>query len=519
MNKPILLCILDGWGSRSAASDNAISGANTPCWDNLIKSYPNAELATSGLAVGLPNGQMGNSEVGHMNIGGGRIVMQNLPRIDQAISDGSLKVHKSIKNSIEILKSNGKSCHIMGLLSDGGVHAHSSHIAALAEIYADQGVKVYIHAFTDGRDTAPGTAKDFIRDLEKVVNKYDNISLATVSGRYYAMDRDSRWERVEKFYNAIVLAQGNKANTGSEAINQAYNQDQMDEFIEPYVIGEYNGADSGDVLVMANFRSDRARQTATVLLDPDFVEFSRKDIIFSKAIGMVEYSEKHNQFMDALFIAENHSDILGEVISNKGLKQLRIAETEKYAHVTFFFNGGKENEFLGEDRILIPSPNVATYDQKPEMSAFELTESLVSAIKSEKYDLIVVNYANTDMVGHTGSYDAAVKAVEAVDKCLDNLYKAINKTGGVMLITADHGNAEQMLDENGNPNTQHTTGPVPLVVVGKISGDIKLKNGRLCDIAPTILDIMNIDKPSAMNGETLITSKDAINDTKNWRKS
>lgn len=501
--KPVVLCILDGWGIRDSETNNAIAQANTPCWDHLMETCPHTELQTSGLAVGLPEGQMGNSEVGHMNIGSGRIVMQSLPRIDQSISSGELQTHPLITESITSLQESGRTCHIMGLLSDGGVHAHQSHIIALASFYAKQAIAVAVHVFTDGRDTAPGTAEKFVREFEGAMQAYPSVRIATVSGRYYAMDRDNRWERVKLAYDAIVQGEGKHAATAIEAVADATKAGQSDEFIEPYVIGSYPGALSGDVMIMANFRADRARQITSAICAPDFDAFERKEVKFSHQIGMVEYSTEHNEFMGTLFPAEKLRGILGEVVASHDMHQLRIAETEKYAHVTFFFNGGEEKEFKGEDRILVPSPKVATYDLQPEMSAPVVTEKLEEAIASGKYELIVVNYANTDMVGHTGSFAAAMKAVEAVDRSLEKLVAAVNNAGGIMLVTADHGNVEQMLDDKGQPHTQHTTGPVPLVAVGAEKG-MHLNKGRLCDIAPTILAILGLPQPEEMTGVTLI---------------
>lgn len=504
--KPVVLCILDGWGHREDADDNAISRANTPFWDKLAKTAPYSLLETSGLAVGLPEGQMGNSEVGHMNIGSGRIIMQSLPMIDEAIKTGELANKPQIKNMIKELKVSGKACHLLGLLSVGGVHSHQSHIAALAKIIASEGVKVYIHAFLDGRDVAPQSALEYIKEFNSEIAGNNLIKIATASGRYYAMDRDKRWDRVELAYNAFVLAEGNKAATIEQAVENSYAEKITDEFIKPAVIGDYHGMQDGDALIMVNFRSDRARQTLSALVDGGFNGFARKKTVkFSDAIGMVEYSEDLNRFLKTLFPPVPMENILGEVIANAGLKQLRIAETEKYAHVTFFFNGGRESEFAGEERILIPSPSVATYDLKPEMSAFEVTDALVEAINSGKFDLLVVNYANTDMVGHTGFTPAALQAVEAVDKCIARVYEAVEKAEGLLFITADHGNSEQMEDHHtGQPHTAHTTNPVPFVMAGKDASKYKLQNGRLCDIAPTILKIMGIKKPEEMTGVELL---------------
>jgi 2,3-bisphosphoglycerate-independent phosphoglycerate mutase len=535
MKKPVLLCILDGWGVKRGGAHDAISLAKTPVFNELLKTCPNSVLETSGLAVGLPDGQMGNSEVGHMNIGGGRIVMQTLPKIDVSIKNGQLKNHKVIQNQIETLKDNGGSLHLMGLVSDGGVHAHQDHIIYLAKLYAENGVNVKIHAFTDGRDTPPNSAIDFVAHLVKQTAGYENIMIATIGGRYYGMDRDKRWDRVAKAYNAIVTPTEQSERRGLaeppskiptpsgrddiggfespvELIKQSYQNNVNDEFILPSVNKNYNGMKDGDGILMANFRADRARQILEALTNDNFKEFHRnKKIKFSTAVGMVEYSENLNKNLKTIFPSEVVSNTIGEVIANLGLKQLRIAETEKYAHVTFFFNGGEENVFAGEERIMVQSPKVATYDLQPEMSANELTEKLVTAINGKKFDLIVCNYANGDMVGHTGIMSAAIKAVETLDACMGKLKTAIEKTDGVMIISADHGNVEEMVDENGLPHTQHTIGAVPFIIVNLDSGfrqndagEVKLKNGRLCDIAPTILDIMGIEKPAEMNGVSLL---------------
>jgi len=503
--KPVLLCILDGWGMNENPENNAIAQANIPFWDSLLKDYPYSRLMTSGLDVGLPAGQMGNSEVGHMNIGSGRVVMQELPRIDQAINDGSLAKNPELLALIASLKKTGGTCHLLGLLSDGGVHAHQRHIAALATIISAQGINVAIHAFLDGRDCPPSSAEEYLRQFKKDIEGHSRITIATVSGRYYAMDRDNRWDRVSKAYNVIVSAEGHHAASAEEAVKQSYANKLTDEFVLPAAIGNYKGMQDGDGIVMANFRSDRAREILTALVDPAFNGFARNKVVkFSASLGMVEYSVELNKLVAALFRSEKMEHILGEIISREGLKQLRIAETEKYAHVTFFFSGGRELEFPGEDRILIPSPNVATYDMQPEMSAYLVTEKLIEAIKSGKYDFIVVNYANSDMVGHTGDIKAAIRAVEALDKCLSQLVPVITEAGGLMLITADHGNSEQMVDpESGEPHTAHTMNPVPLVVI-PAAKDTRLKDGRLSDIAPTILSLMQLTIPKEMTGISLL---------------
>lgn len=506
--KPVILAILDGWGHRDATEDNAIAAAKTPVWDRLRAEYPYGTINASEGFVGLPSGQMGNSEVGHMNIGAGRVVMQDLPRIDTAIADGSLGRHSAMLSFIAAMQKSGGTCHLLGLVSDGGVHAHQAHIAALANIVSAAGVAVAIHVFTDGRDTPPQSAQGYITALEDAIANAANARIVTVSGRYYAMDRDKRWERVVLAYDAIVNAKGKSATMAGEAIAASYAAEKYDEFLLPTIIGDYAGMQNGDGLLMANFRADRARQLLHALLDPAFDGFAReRRVTFAATLGMVEYSEALNAFLPALFPPQPLADILGEVIARAGLTQLRIAETEKYAHVTFFFNGGREEPFVGEERILIPSPKVATYDLKPEMSAPEVTDAIVDAIEKETFDVIIVNYANTDMVGHSGSLEAAAKAVEAVDACLGRVVSAVEGKGGAMIITADHGNAELMHDhDSGQPHTAHTLNLVPFVLVGpRFRGQHPaLAHGKLADIAPSLLSLLGIEKPAAMTGESLI---------------
>ena len=502
--RPIVICILDGWGHSDDPTHNAIMSAKKPHWDRLMHEHTHSLIKTCGLDVGLPEGVMGNSEVGHMNIGSGRIVMQDLPQINEAIKNNTLRDKKPLKDLIAKLQKSGGTCHLLGLASDGGVHAHIDHVIALSEILAEAKIPVALHLFSDGRDTSPKSSKKFIGKIEKSIAKLNNVKIATVSGRYYGMDRDNRWERVEKAYDTIVSAKGEKAKTALDAIENSHKKDVTDEFILPTVIGDYKGMKDSDGILMANFRADRARQILLALLDPKFDRFQNKKIKFSVAVGMVEYSETHSKLMQVIFQPQSLNNILGQIISEKGMKQLRIAETEKYAHVTFFFNGGREEPFPGEDRILVPSPKVATYDEKPEMSAPELTDKLVAAINSGKYDLIVVNYANTDMVGHTGDEKAAIKAVEAVDDAIGKLDRAVKNAGGALFITADHGNAELMVDpETGEIHTQHTLNEVPLILAFN-GNDICLKDGRLSDIAPTVLQLMKIKQPAEMTGKSLI---------------
>ncbi|HVV27068.1 MAG TPA: 2,3-bisphosphoglycerate-independent phosphoglycerate mutase [Rhizomicrobium sp.] len=506
MTRTALLCILDGWGWREDhAEDNAIAAAKTPNYTRLLAECPHALLATSGSAVGLPKGQMGNSEVGHMNIGAGRVVAQDLPRIDVAIEDGSLARRPALLALIDKARAAKGAVHVMGLLSPGGVHSHQDHIAALVKIVAGQGVPVFVHAFLDGRDTPPRSAAGYAGKFLADIAGLAGVRLATLSGRYYAMDRDKRWDRVGKAYAAIVDASGRRFDDAASALRASYAEDVTDEFVAPCVLGDYAGARDGDALLFANFRADRAREISTALLDPGFEGFARARVVrFSAAAGLTEYSEELRPLMAAIFPPEDVRETLGEVAAEHGLKQLRIAETEKYAHVTFFLNGGREQQFEGEDRILVPSPKVATYDQKPEMSAYQVTGKLEQAIASGQYGLIVCNYANPDMVGHTGVMEAAVKAVDTIDECLGRLMAALEKTGGVMLLTADHGNVEMMKDpETHEPLTSHTTLDVPVVVFGGPRG-IRLENGRLADVAPTMLDLMGIEKPALMTGHSLI---------------
>jgi len=508
-SRPTVLCILDGWGERQDKTDNAIALANTPNWDRLSKKCPTTRLDASAEKVGLPSGQMGNSEVGHMNLGAGRVVMQNLPRIDQAVANNVLGETQAIQDLIASLKETKGACHMLGLLSPGGVHSSQDHMVALAKTLNEAGLKVHIHAFLDGRDTPPSSAQDFMEKFEADISALENVQVSTVAGRFYAMDRDERWDRVGKAYDVMTQGVGETAITAVEAITQSYAKNETDEFVLPTSVAGFGGMQDGDGLLMANFRADRAREILSAFADPAFDGFERSKIVkFAVKTGMVEYSSQHNTFMSALFPAVKLQNILGQVVSEAGLKQLRIAETEKYAHVTFFLNGGEEAVFEGEDRILVPSPKVATYDLQPEMSAPELTDKLVGAIEGGGYDLIVVNYANGDMVGHTGILDAAMIAAQTVDDCLARLEKAIKNSGGVMLVTADHGNAEQMSDaSSGQPHTAHTLNPVPVVLVNAPADVKSLNEGSLADVAPTLLQLMGLAQPADMTGLSLL--KDA----------
>jgi 2,3-bisphosphoglycerate-independent phosphoglycerate mutase len=508
IRKPVVLCILDGWGERSESDNNAIALAATPNWDRYYQTLPRSRLQASSTNVGLPEGQMGNSEVGHTNLGAGRVVMQDLPRIDAAFADGSLIKNPVLAVFIEKLLFSGGACHLMGLLSPGGVHSHTSHLVKLTKAISGSGVPVIIHAFLDGRDTPPKSALSIMHGFLADLSGIDGWKVGTVTGRYYAMDRDNRWERVSLAYEVIVDGFGNKASDAVSAINKSYETDIVDEFMLPTSIGDYAGIRDGDGLFMANFRTDRAREILAALVDPDFDAFQRTRIIqFAACTGLVRYSSALAPFLTMLFPNIELTNILGEVVAQAGLKQLRIAETEKYAHVTFFFNGGREREFEGEERILVPSPQVATYDLQPEMSAPKVTDKLVGAIMEGTFDLIIVNLANGDMVGHTGVLEAAKKAAETLDNCLGRLEDAVIRAGGVLFITADHGNCEQMWDDSADPaqpHTAHTTNPVPLLMVNGPDWAKGLKEGNLADIAPTLLRILQLKRPKEMTGCSLI---------------
>lgn len=502
-DRPVVLCILDGWGYRKDAADNAIAQARTPVYDRLMAECPHSLLDASGLNVGLPADQMGNSEVGHMTIGAGRVVMQDLPRIDAAIADGSLAGRPAFARFTEALKRSGGKAHLWGLVSPGGVHSHQAHIAALANALQSAGVPVVVHAVLDGRDTPPSSGAGFLEDFRR---QAPDTPIGTVCGRYYAMDRDKRWERVSTAYDALVAGEAaHHAADATAAVRTAYERGKTDEFVAATIVDGYAGMADGDGVLFANFRADRTREIAAALLDPEFDGFERRRIVrFAAALGMVEYAKPLNRFHDVLFEPVDLRNTLGAVAAAHGVRQLRIAETEKYAHVTFFLNGGEEAEFEGEERVLIPSPKVATYDLKPEMSAVEVTDALVERIESSRFGLVVVNYANTDMVGHSGNLAAAIRAVEAVDACLGRLEKAVSARGGVMLITADHGNAEQMRDPGTQEaHTAHTMNRVPLIGVGLPAG-MALTDGALADLAPTLLDLMGIDAPAEMTGRSLL---------------
>jgi 2,3-bisphosphoglycerate-independent phosphoglycerate mutase len=510
--RPVVLCILDGWGNRSDSDNNAVALGDTPNWDRLAATLPRAKLNASGLEVGLPDGQMGNSEVGHMNLGAGRVVMQDLPRIDTAVADGSLANNPALTAFIDALKKSGGTCHLMGLMSPGGVHSHQDHMVALARAVRAGGVPVVVHALFDGRDTPPRSGKGFVERFLADAADVPDLTIGIVSGRYYAMDRDNRWDRVERAYRAIVDGEGERtAPDAPSAVQQSYDEDIADEFILPTVVGGYAGMKDGDGLLAANFRADRMRQILAAFVDPAFDGFERpRTVDFAARLGMVEYSTDLNAFFQALFPAVDLTNILGQIVSEAGLTQLRLAETEKYAHVTFFLNGGRELVFDGEERILIPSPKVATYDLQPEMSAIEVTDNFVKAIESGKYDLIIANFANGDMVGHTGILEAAIKAAETVDTCLGRVEAAVKAVGGVMLVTADHGNCEMMRDpKTGEPHTAHTLNEVPIILVNGPKWSQGLRDGRLADVAPTLLRLMALSQPEDMTGGSLIIEEGA----------
>ena len=468
-----------------------------------MAQYPHAQLEASEGFVGLPSGQMGNSEVGHMTLGSGRIVLQDLPRIDAAVADDSVRALPAFRKFVASLKASGGTAHLLGLMSPGGVHSHQNQIAHLANILADAGIPVVVHALLDGRDTPPSSAADYMADFQAAAPR---ALIGTVIGRFYAMDRDKNWDRVSEAYSAIMSGTGGSAPDAHTAIEAAEARGETDEFVRATVIDGYTGMRDGDGLISANFRADRIREILSALLDPGFDGFSRKQTVsLAAAIGMTSYSTDLDTHLETLFPSESIENVLGKVVSAAHKKQLRIAETEKYAHVTFFFNGGEEAVFPGEERILVPSPKVATYDLQPEMSAPAVTDKLVAAIASGQFELIVVNYANTDMVGHTGDLNAAIQAVQAVDTCLGRLTEAVRSAGGMMLVTADHGNAEMMVDdESGEAYTAHTTNPVPIIVFGDAVSVAGIRNGGLGDVAPTLLDLMAIAQPKEMTGHSLI---------------
>lgn len=498
------MMILDGYGLRENNEANAIASARTPNLDMLFSTYPHCVLEASGESVGLPAGQMGNSEVGHLNIGSGRIVYQDLTRITKSIREGDFFRNKTLIEAMNHVKAIGSSLHLMGLLSDGGVHSHIHHLFALLEMAKRQGIKkVYVHAFLDGRDVPPKSAISYIADTEKKMEETGG-KFATISGRYFAMDRDTRWDRVKKTYDAMTSGLGMTSGTSTQAVENAYARGETDEFVTPTVIVENQEPVSiisdKDSVIFFNFRSDRAREITRTLTDGNFKEFERRIFPRTHFVCLTQYDETFN--VPLAFPPESLKNILADILSRHNLKQLRLAETEKYAHVTFFFNGGRETPVPGEDRILVPSPKVATYDLQPEMSAYPVTDEAIKAISSGKYDVIIMNYANLDMVGHTGVFEAAVKATEAIDECIGRVFSSIGDAGGLLIITADHGNAEQMMDETGGIHTAHTCDPVPFLLCEKSA---MLRDGILADIAPTLLEFLGIEKPGEMTGRSLIS--------------
>jgi 2,3-bisphosphoglycerate-independent phosphoglycerate mutase len=507
--KPVVLTILDGWGYSEDTEVNAITKAHTPVWDRLWREHPHTLITTSGAAVGLPGGQMGNSEVGHLNLGAGRVVYQEFTRVSRSIRTGSFFTNETLTAAVDLAVDKGKSVHLLGLLSPGGVHSHEEHIHAMAKLVVERGVeRVYFHAFLDGRDTPPKSAEASLVAMEQVFRQLGRGRIASLVGRYYAMDRDNRWERVEQAYNLLVDGKAEyQVKDAVQGLQDAYARGESDEFVKATCItpvGESpTRVEDGDVLFFLNYRADRARQLTRAFINPEFDAFERKRIVrLGEFVSLTRY---HKEFdIPVAFPPERLRNVFGEYIAKLGLLQLRLAETEKYAHVTFFFNGGREKPFEGEDRILVPSPQVATYDLKPEMSAEEVTDHLVEAIENGRYDVIVCNYANSDMVGHTGKFKAAKQAIETLDHCLGRVLKALHRAGGEMLVTADHGNAEQMEDHiNHQPHTAHTTNPVPLIYIGREKG-VLLEGGALCDISPTLLKIMGLSQPDEMQGRPLI---------------
>ncbi len=502
MKKPLVLMILDGFGIGTNYG-NAIREANKPNMEHIFSTNPVGLIAASGMDVGLPDGQMGNSEVGHTNIGAGRVVYQELTRITKAINEGEVLKNEALVKAMDNAKEDGKALHLMGLLSPGGVHSHMTHLYGLVEMAKKNGVKnVFIHAFLDGRDVPPASAAEYVADCQKKLEEIGVGKIATVMGRYYAMDRDTNWDRVEKAYAAMVYGEGVKADNAVDAVKKSYDEGVTDEFVIPVVCEDNAAIKSGDSVVFFNFRPDRAREITRTLVDADFNGFERKNGFFPLTFVCMTQYDATMPNVEVAFKPQKLENMFGEYIASKGLTQLRIAETEKYAHVTFFFNGGVEKVNEGEDRCLIPSPKVATYDLQPEMSAYEVTKNVVERIESGKYDVIILNFANCDMVGHTGVFEAAVKAVEAVDECVGKVINAVREMDGVALITADHGNADKMLDEDGKPFTAHTTNLVPFCVVNHPC-EIR-DNGRLADIAPTMLQLLGLAQPEEMDGKTLI---------------
>lgn len=507
-HKKFALLILDGWGKGIKRESDAIENANTPYFDMLMKTFPNAELKTYGEYVGLPDGQMGNSEVGHMNIGAGHIIYQDLVLINKDVKNHEIEKKTAIVELIRYANENNKPVHLMGLLSDGGVHSHIDHLKGLIDIFDKNKIKSYIHAFMDGRDTDPKSGIGYVNEIVDKISENSLSRFATISGRFYAMDRDKRWERIKEAYNALVKGEGEKNSYPISAVQKSYDQNITDEFIKPVVITDKSGQaigkiKEGDAVLFFNFRSDRPREMTTVLTQKDFPEFDMKSLNLY-FVTMTNYDDEFKN-IHLVYEKDNLVNTLGEIISRNNLSQLRIAETEKYAHVTFFFSGGREEEFRNEKRILIPSPKVATYDLKPEMSSYEVGDAVIAQMQEESPDLIVLNFANGDMVGHTGDFSAAMKAAEAVDKNLSKIVPVALNNNYMLMITADHGNADNMVNPDGTPNTAHSLNPVPVIFISNDYQNYKIKNGKLADLAPTILNLMEIQAPKEMNGEILVT--------------
>ncbi len=509
--RPVVLCILDGWGLNPSAEANAVAQAATPNFDSLMANVPGATLMTCGEDVGLPEGQMGNSEVGHMNLGAGRVVWMDLPKIDNAIADGSFESQPALVDFVGRMKATGGTAHVIGLMSPGGVHAHQRHIAESARVLSKAGVPVWLHLYLDGRDTPPKSAEAYLTQFEALIAGLDGVRIATVSGRFFAMDRDKRWERVEKSWRATAYGEGKICGSAREAVAAGYAAGETDEFVTPTVIEGYAGMAPEDGVFMTNFRADRAREILGALVDPAFDGFDRGTFeLPASAIGMVSYSDVLDPFMPAVFPSDNIEATLGEIVAQAGKTQFRVAETEKYPHVTFFFNGGAETPNPGEERFMAPSPKVKTYDLAPEMASAEVSAALTNAIRSRAYDLIVANFANPDMVGHTGDLEAAKRAVASVDRALGAAVDAVRDVGGAMIVTADHGNCEMMIDpETGGPHTAHTLNPVPILLVDAREGvpaGALAQGGRLADVAPTLLELLGVAQPPQMTGRSLLTA-------------
>ena len=506
MKKTDAIVIMDGFGYRKCDIGNAVACVPTPFIDGITKKYPSMLIEASGRAVGLPQGQMGNSEVGHLNLGAGRVVYQDITKIDKSIEDGDFFDNEAFNGAIDEVKKNGSALHLVGLLSNGGVHSMNTHLYALIELAKRRGVeKVYVHCVTDGRDVPPDSAINFVAELEEKIKEIGVGKIATVTGRYYYMDRDNRWERVKKGYDGVFAGVGNAFATAGEGVKASYDNGVLDEFIEPIIVGGYKGVNAGDAMIFYNFRSDRAREISRAIIYPEFDAFEReggyKPIFY---VGMTQYDATFTGIHTA-FKPRELKNTLGEYLGAIGKTQARVAETEKYAHVTFFFNGGVEEPNKGEERVLVASPKVATYDLQPEMSAYEVTEKVIEKLDSDEFDVVILNFANCDMVGHTGVFDAAQKAVMTVDECLSKLLPAIWATGGTALVTADHGNAEQMSFDDGSPCTSHTTNLVPFIVAGdEFIGATLEESGALCDVAPTLLAVMGVAQPEEMEGKSLI---------------